>query len=67
MVELLEMGSPLHLSMKLSEEPMGPILMVPFPLGSTKAAQHHEQRGQTTLQLLLYMGKRQSLSRELLV
>ena len=67
MVELLETGSPPGLSMQLSEEPMGPTLIVPFPLGSTKAARHHEQRGQTTLHLLLYMGKRQSLSKELLV
>lgn len=36
MVELLETGSPRGLSMQLAEEPMGPTLMVPFPLGSAK-------------------------------
>lgn len=59
-VELLEMGSPLK---PLSEEPVGPAHMVPFALGSTKAAQYHELRGKTTLCLLLYMGKRQPLVR----
>lgn len=67
MVELQKMGSPLGLSMQLSEEPVGPTFMTPFPLGRTKAAQSCEQRAQAALHLLLYMGKIQPLSKDLLV
>lgn len=45
---LLETGDPVSLPMQLSEEPMGPTFRVHLPLGSIKAAWHHEQRGKIT-------------------